>query len=598
MRHRPVLNIVIVEAVLLIWALVIFGCGSPPPLEAEQTTHELIVARVDGQPITATQLQQELQRQQLASASELENDYYKQQALDTLLTTTAVLLEAEHMDFSRDYPVRSTLRQNMMQLAANLYIDEVVGPQLAVTENDVRTFWEEHPEQFTVRRLMISPQQIMINDDLVDHGGKKPPEEYDGWTAQALATDLYRRLKRGESWDSLALRYSNDPASRGAGGQLGWRTYDSAATDVWQDSLFAFPIGITMPPFEAEGALYVVRVNGRRGPGEIVEPDAAMKAEVGKYIGNKRMNEWTKHFTDSLVAAGDLVIIDSTLEIPIAELPDDLPMAISHHTDTTFSYEFRVQSYFFKTDDGSNNLSLADKRRLLASLHEMRSVFKAMRDLGYLDRPEVQKAKHEYLTETGQIKILAAAADRQYTPGEEEIAQYYREHLADYLPERPVHVQHIVLDNLDTAWAVKRRLDAGADFVTVALEYYQGDPEMAEVTYDLGFIAADDLPSQFFSTAMSTEPGEISAPVQTEWGYHIIRVVEFKPGTSLDKARPDIRSRLGQRHKLEVFQTWREELLGRHKIEIDTTALAAVPVPVGTPADSTTSSHPGARPGP
>jgi parvulin-like peptidyl-prolyl isomerase len=575
----------------------VFGSGAPPHAAAEQTESELIVARVDNRPITVAQLQQEMRRQKLAPASALENDYYKQQALDTLLTDLAVRLEAEQMDFSNDYTVRTVLRQNLMQLAANLYIDEVVAPRLAVTENDVRTYWKEHPEQFTVRGLMINPQQIMINLELVDQGGKKPPEEYDGWTAEDLSADLYRRLKRGEDWDALARRYSNDARSRGNGGQLGWQTVDSTAADSWLDSLASFPVGITMPPFEVNGALYIVRIIGRRNSGTVIEPDAAMKTEVGKYIGNQRMNAWTRHFRDSVVAAGELVIIDTTLDLPIDDLPDGLPMAVSNHADTTFGCEFRTQSHFFTTEDGSRNFSRNDRRRLLESLHELLSIFKAMRDLGYLDRPELQKAKQDYLTETGRSRILAAADDR-YTPSEEEIAQYYREHLAEFLPERPVHVQHIVLDNLDTAWVVKRRIDAGADFVQVALEYYQGDPEMAEVTYDLGFIAADDLPSQFFSTAMSTEEGAISAPVQTEWGYHLIRVVEFKPGTPLEKARTDIRSRLNRRHKIEAFQAWREQLLGRHEIKIDTEALAAVPLPEASPADSAAQNQPGARPGP
>ena len=562
--------------------LALGGCGT--------TRHKeegVVVARVDGRPITATQLQEEMHRQGLVPSSPLEDSLHKSLALDTLITNQLAKREAETLDLSRDHALQKEMRQTVLQIAVRTYADEVIVPRESPTPQDVERYRQEHPEQFTVRKTIVAPQQIVLMADLKDPGYKALPTEYAGWTAQAIIDDLYRRLQAREDFDTLAVYYSQDIFSRVQGGRLGWKYYDSAKVTPWLDSLFSFSVGKIMPPFASEKAFFIVRINGRHEVGEILAPDDSTRRQIAQYLGQQRIQAWSKRFVDSILAAGQLQIFDSALTIPKTELSPDLPLAVSNGNDTIFAGEFLAHSVGFAAADGTRNLQVEDKRRLLKEIHRLHTLWNAMKDLGYLDRPDITRAREDFLHDAAEARVRAQAVDRTYAPADEEIETFYREHPAEFGAECPVRVQHIMLDNPDTARAVKRLLDQGADFVELARRYYRGDPEMQNITYDLGFISPQDMPKEFFDAALALAPGEVSNPVQTQWGYHIIRVVEKHEATPLRVARDAIAARLGKRHDTEAFRKWRENLLLRHQIMIDQQVLVAVPILPIRQSDST-----------
>lgn|GEM_PF-4275019 len=571
------------RAAAVIAIIIVAGCGT-----SRRGETETIVARVDGRPITASRLQEELLRQSITPRTPVEDEYNKLRVLDTLITDLAVRLEAEALDLSRDHVLHHAMRQAVLQSVFMAYFDEVVMPRIAVTEKDVDTYWREHPEQFTVRQTMVDPQQVVILEDLRRPGLKKLPAQYAGWDAEAVINDLYRRLLAGEDFDSLAPKCSQDHASHVQRGRIGWRYYDSTKVTPWMDSLFSFPVGRIMPPFFSVNAYFIVRINGRREAGELWVPDDRMRQEIAQSMQRERMQAWQERFSDSLLAAGNLEIFDSTLITPIPDLPNDMPMAVSNRTDTIFTDEFVSQSYLFKAADGSRNLQVADKKRLLEGLHTIRVFRQAMKDLGFLDRPQFVRTRADYLIRAAETRIRKSGIGRGYVPNEEEITAYYDEHADEFRSAQPVHVQHIVLDNPDTALAVKARLDEGADFVELARRYFRGDPEMRDVVYDLGFISDRDMPDEFFATAMQLKKGEISLPLKTEWGYHLIRVVDKDEGVPMRQARKTIRSRLQRRHRAQVFEKWRNDLVANHVIDIDHAALAGLPILPAEPIDTTT----------
>ena len=575
---------------LVLAVLLLGGCGP-----ARRKDDSIVVARVDGYPITATLLQEEMRRQGMTPASQLEDQYNKSVALDTLLTNLLVRREVETLDLSRDFVLQKALRQTLLQLAAQIYADEVIVPRVSPTQDDVDRYRREHPEQFTVRKTIVDPQQIMLMADLKDPGYKEPSPEYVGRTAQAIIEDLYRRLLAGEDFDTLAAYYSQDTFSRVRGGRLGWRYYDSTRVSPWMDSLFSFPVGRIMPPFSSEKAYFVVRINGRHEAGEVLVPDDSTRRAVAQYIGRERTQALSKQFIDSILAAGTLEVFDSTLAVPSPQLPVDLPLAVSNGTDTIFAGEFAAHTALFPAADGSRTLKEEDKRRLLGELHRMHTVWKAMKDLGYLNRPNVVRTRDEFLRDAGEARVRAGATDQRYTPTEEEIAACSAEGQAESGKDRSMHVQHILVDSADTAGAIKRAIDQGADFIEFARRYYRGDPELRDITYDLGFISAKDMPEEFYAAAAALTVGQVSDPVRTQWGYHIIRLVEKQEGKSPSEARETIVARLRKRHEVDMFRKWRQDLLARHHVVIDQPVLALVPILPTLPADSSAADTSGSR---
>lgn len=93
-----------------------------------------------------------------------------------------------------------------------------------------------------------------------------------------------------------------------------------------------------------------------------------------------------------------------------------------------------------------------------------------------------------------------------------------------YASERVlVKARHILLEDQATAQAIKAKLDAGEDFNTLAIENSK-DPGSSSEGGDLGYFGRNAMVSEFSKVAFSLEIGAVSDPVQTEHGFHIIKV--------------------------------------------------------------------------
>lgn len=119
----------------------------------------------------------------------------------------------------------------------------------------------------------------------------------------------------------------------------------------------------------------------------------------------------------------------------------------------------------------------------------------------------------------------------------QEVQEFY-DQFQDSLPAQPeaVRLAHILItfqasggsENSVRAEAEKIRKNAaaGADFATLAMTYSAGPTAIAGG--DLGFIARDDVVPEFGRAAFNLSPGDISGPVRTMYGFHIIKCEEIR----------------------------------------------------------------------
>ena len=107
---------------------------------------------------------------------------------------------------------------------------------------------------------------------------------------------------------------------------------------------------------------------------------------------------------------------------------------------------------------------------------------------------------------------------------------------------------------------VQQKLGAGEDFAALALAY-SDDPGSKVQGGDLGWFARDQgLVKEFEDAAFSLEPGKLSDPVKTQFGYHLIRVDEKDPARALDTYTIQLK-------KYEAFNTWLTDLRNTAKVE-------------------------------
>jgi hypothetical protein len=125
---------------------------------------------------------------------------------------------------------------------------------------------------------------------------------------------------------------------------------------------------------------------------------------------------------------------------------------------------------------------------------------------------------------------------------------------------------------LAIAQEVKKKLDAGGDWKTLALQY-SDDPGSKTQGGELGWYAkGQGLDTDFENAAFSLPVNKISDPVKTQFGYHIIQVEEKDPNRALDAYTI-------YQKKQEFFQTWLTNLQNSAKIERNWTAADLPPTP-------------------
>jgi len=154
-------------------------------------------------------------------------------------------------------------------------------------------------------------------------------------------------------------------------------------------------------------------------------------------------------------------------------------------------------------------------------------------------------------------------------PTNEELLAYMEAHISDYdLPER-VQARHILVADEATAWDVYEQLQNGADFATLAAEVSE-DTGTSSDGGNLGWFERGQMVTEFEDAAFSMEIGEVSEPVQTTYGYHIIEVTGHEAASvpTLDDIKDDVRDDYIVATESERFADWYDALYAGSDIEI------------------------------
>jgi peptidyl-prolyl cis-trans isomerase C len=134
----------------------------------------------------------------------------------------------------------------------------------------------------------------------------------------------------------------------------------------------------------------------------------------------------------------------------------------------------------------------------------------------------------------------------------------FDERIGKVEPEEEVHARHILVESEAEAKEVAERLNKGEDFAALAKE--KSKDTNAEGG-DLGFFSRGQMLKPFEDAAFALDVGKISEPVQTQFGWHIIKVEEKRkrPLPSFDEVKEAIMGQLVQQKAQEVITGLRNE---------------------------------------
>jgi len=155
------------------------------------------------------------------------------------------------------------------------------------------------------------------------------------------------------------------------------------------------------------------------------------------------------------------------------------------------------------------------------------------------------------------------------SPTEEELYGYYEANIARYDVPEEIRASHILLADEDTAQDVYAQLMAGGDFAELAREYSE-DRSNSEEGGDLGWFGRGQMVEAFEDAAFALEIGEISEPVPTQFGYHIIQLVDRQEAhtPTLDEVHDEVRDDYIAEEESRIFAEWYDGLLASSEIDV------------------------------
>jgi len=523
------------------------------------------IATVDGRPIVFSEMDSTLESFRKNSVYDAPSDSLKAAALDSLINRElkSIRVDSTISALDNDWEFGMQRRDNVAEAAKKVLFNKQISPRVEVDSADIEENYGNSGDEFAesesvkARHILIRP----ANPDTSGVGSEKKRQKLIDKAdedASKAALAIMEMALAGRDWDSLAGAYSEDKSNAARGGDLGYITRGRMVPE-FDSVVFATEPGKIVGPISTKFGYHIIRIDDFK-PKRQRPLDDNLRQEIRTKLSREQEKNIATAYMDSLKAAGRFEYNEAALESD-QELPDETWIMAVNSLDTLYYQRYVESISRYMRWKQIDTVTVADKKDMLGHLASNFLLISAARTLGYFDDPEVVSVYDDFTYREAKNRVDNMLKDTEYEPSDKEIEDYYYSHIKDYTFERPLLVHHIIFEDSALASVMRDSILAGADFVEMAKKYYPGEPEIREVAYNLDYIGPDDMGREFFAAANGLDVGQISLPVKTQWGYHIIKLVSRKEDRTVKQVRPGIKQKLkaigNEKYASEILEKWR-----------------------------------------
>ncbi len=254
------------------------ACSKPAPPVAEKPLDLALAARINGEAIYLSDIELEAAAQGLISPGTPfgSDDPAFAKVLDQLIDQKLLAQEARARKLELDPAGARRLDIARERILANLLMEDIVARE--VTEETIQKMYAEQVE------LLQINDEVSVAHILVE--------------TETQIRDVARRLKRGESFESLVLSHSTDTASRMEQGNLGWLTPNDEP-QPFPTVIARTATGAVSEPFKSDLGWHVLKVKDRRdkAPKSFDE----MRPEIASFLTLNEVNKLLRRLRTSAV---------------------------------------------------------------------------------------------------------------------------------------------------------------------------------------------------------------------------------------------------------------------------------------------------------
>jgi len=183
--------------------------------------------------------------------------------------------------------LREDMREN---LAINHFIEKTFTDSIFITEEDIQKYYNENDKTATVRHILMLTQ------------GKSPEEKVE---IHSKMEDILQRVNKGENFETLAKKYSEDPGSKENGGL--YKDFSRGdMVQTFEDAAFNLPIGSISDIVETPYGYHIIKVIDRK---KEIRPLDTVRTAIETTLKGNRQNELLLKLIDILKSQNEYKVL-------------------------------------------------------------------------------------------------------------------------------------------------------------------------------------------------------------------------------------------------------------------------------------------------
>jgi parvulin-like peptidyl-prolyl isomerase len=547
------------------------GACTPPTINKETAKSNMtVLATADrGYALTVKDFYDYLYRSRSKVDGGYLTDAEARWMLDSLILDTLTGFAADDLDLGKYYHDYWTFKTRYTSIVTNEYFERNIAAKISVDTAEVLAYHKAHVDRYTLHEqamayhIMASPITFKSGPDSIMYR-KMTPEQLDD-AVRGHIEHLHRLIDSGMSFKEVAAKYSQDVTTKNEGGSMGWVT-KGVFRPPFDSVLFALKPGEYSKPYRDQDGWHILMLADYLPAGPTPMDRPAFFDQVKHAVIGEHQAELAKKIADSLSKGADIQINQMVLDTDVFLVPDSLWCAVVNTVDTVDVQMIKTTDDAYRSRFRINNTTPEMKRAIITGYVNRLLMYQAARRDGLDTLPDIRNQRQQLWHAAGKSLLVRLWYDRAWRPSDSAIADYYAKHPNQFLVDKPLTVQQIVTKDSATALFLRDQAMAGVDFMQLAKEYYPGEPSVREALADLGKIGPRDVDSAFYMTAYGTNVGEVSPPVKSKYGYHIIKVLARNESKTLDNARIDIVKMFTDQYRYDEMQKRRAELSEKYHL--------------------------------
>jgi len=263
---------------------------------------------------------------------------------------------------------------------------------------------------------------------------------------------------------------------------------------------------------------------------------------------NKKPSETKEQKGAVLATVGSVAITDGDLDRELKSLPD-------------------YAQQMFEDEKG--------REKFLEELVKKEMLYQEAVKKGLDKSPEYARKLEEFKKLTLVSELLEKEIMAKAKLSDQEVKDYYDKHREEFATTSQIKASHILVKTKEEADKVLERLKKGDKFEEIAKKE-SIDKGSAKNGGDLGYFSRGQMVPEFEKAAANLKKGETSDPVKTQFGFHIIKVMDKKAGPVIEfeKIKDLIGQRLSGERQKEAFDKYVADLRKTYAVDIKKDALS------------------------